>query len=113
MKILSPKGLNVITAIILTILTAGVICVCFIPSKVVLISGGKTYAPIYGGDRTKNNVAIMINVYENSEIVEKMLDVFQEKGAKATFFIGGCWADDNVDVLIKILEKEKAVLLQP
>ena len=72
---------------------------CFIPSKVVLISGGKTYAPIYGGDRTKNNVAIMINVYENSEIVEKMLDVFQEKGAKATFFIGGCWADDNQETL--------------
>ena len=77
MKILKGKGLNVITAIILTVLTAGVIGVCFIPNKVVLISGGKTYEPIYNGDRTKNNVAIMVNVYEGSEIVEEMLKIFK------------------------------------
>ncbi|MBE5742536.1 MAG: polysaccharide deacetylase [Clostridiales bacterium] len=104
MSKLKDKRLNVITAIILTILTVGVIGVCFIPNKVVVISGGKTYEPYYCGDRTKNNVAIMINVYEGSEIVEKMLGVLKEKGAKATFFIGGCWADDNQSTLIKILE---------
>ena len=46
----------------------------------------------------------MINVYEGSEVVEEMLSVLKEKGAKATFFVGGCWADDNGELLLKILE---------
>ena len=90
MKILEGKRLNFVTAIILTILTIGVISVCFIPNKVVVISGGKTYEPIYCGNRNSNNVAIMFNVYEGREVVEGILKVLKEKNAKATFFIGGC-----------------------
>lgn len=44
-------------------------------------------------------------MYEGTEIVEGILDVLDEKNAKATFFIGGCWADDNIDTVKKILEK--------
>lgn len=105
MKIIEGKKLNIITAIILTVLTIGVIGVCFLPSRVVVISGGKTYEPLYCGDRTKNNVALMFNVYEGGEIIEDILDILKNYDAKATFFIGGCWADDNEDLLIKILEQ--------
>lgn len=105
MNTLNDKKLNIITAVIIFILAVGVTCVCFLPNKVVLISGGKPYEPIYNGNRSQNNVAIMINVYENAEIVEGMLAVLKQKGGKATFFLGGCWADDNIPLVLKILEQ--------
>ena len=41
----------------------------------------------------------MFNVYMNTEAVYKILDILKEFESKATFFIGGCWADDNVECL--------------
>ncbi len=105
MKRLSKKKLNVITAIILTVITVGFATVCFIPDQTVMLTGGKAYSPIYNGNRQNNCVAIMINVYEGSDIVSDMLDVLKENGAKATFFIGGCWADDNEELVLKIAEE--------
>mgnify|MGYP004523205525 CR=1 FL=1 len=46
----------------------------------------------------------MFNVYENTEMVMKAIDILQKKGAKATFFVGGCWADDNEKALNRIKE---------
>ena len=39
----------------------------------------------------------MFNVYQNTSNVYKILDILDEYSAKATFFLGGSWADDNVD----------------
>lgn len=102
---LNDRKLSVITAIILVFIICGIVAVCSIPGETVVINGGKGYAPIYNGDRSKNGVALSFNVYEGTEIVEGILDVLDEKNAKATFFIGGCWADDNIDTVKKILEK--------
>ena len=44
-------------------------------------------------------VSLMFNVYWGTEEVYKILDVLSENQAQATFFIGGCWADDNVQCL--------------
>ena len=104
MKILSQRRLSVITAIILCILIIGVAIVCFLPSKVVYISGGKTYEPIYSGSREQNGVALTFNVYEGASVVEGILDELNKRGAKATFFIGGGWADDNLDLVKKIID---------
>ena len=94
-KILS----NVIIFIVITI-----ICIVgFLPAKSIAISSSDSYNAIYNGSRDNNSVAIMINVYENTEVVEKMLDLFDEKGVKATFFVGGCWADDNQKTLKRII----------
>ena len=103
MKILSEKKLNIITAIILCVLAIGVAIVCFAPSKVVYISGGKAYEPIYYGDRSRETVSLAFNVYEGGEIVEGILNELNKRGAKATFFIGGCWADENIDLIKKII----------
>ena len=105
MKILSEKKLNAITAIILCVLLIGVSIVCFAPSNVVYISGGKTYEPIYVGDRNQDKVAICFNVYEGSDVVEGILEELNSRGAKATFFIGGCWADDNLNLVKKIISE--------
>lgn len=104
MKKLTEKKLNVITAIILTAIVSGVIAVCFIPDDVVVISGGESYSAIYNGNRSGNVVALTINVYEGADIVESIIDVLKENDAKATFFVGGCWADDNIETVREIIE---------
>ena len=103
MKKLSNKWINAITATILLTLAIGTAAICFIPSDAKMISGGKSYAPIYNGDRNSKNVALTFNVYEGTEIVDGILKVLKEKNAKATFFVGGCWAEKNEDALKKII----------
>ena len=58
---------------------------------------------IYGGDTTSNNVSLMINVYWGTEYVETILDIFKKYNVKTTFFIGGSWAKENVELLKRIV----------
>lgn len=73
------------------------------PSTGLVMTAGKTYEPYYNGNRESKNVSLMFNVYQNTEIVEDILQVLDEHNAKATFFVGGCWADDNAACLEKIV----------
>lgn len=57
---------------------------------------------IYSGDRSKNNVCFMINVYQNEEYVKNILDILDIYNAKTTFFIGGSWAVKNIDLIKEI-----------
>lgn len=50
-------------------------------------------------------VSLMFNVYENTQNVLEILDILEDYGAKATFFVGGSWADDNVDCLREIASR--------
>lgn len=59
----------------------------------------------YGGDENGNCVSLTFNVYEGTEIVEQILDILDEYKAKATFFIGGSWADDNIDCVREIYNR--------
>lgn len=105
MRKISNGIINFITAIILTVLTVGIASVCFLFNDDALITGGESYEPIYHGNRNSSNVALMFNVYEGSDTVNGILDVLKQYDAKATFFVGGCWADDNAETLIRILEE--------
>lgn len=51
---------------------------------------------------SENGVSLMFNVYSDTKSVERILEILSAHNAKATFFIGGCWADDNTDCLKKI-----------
>lgn len=42
-------------------------------------------------------VSLMFNVYQNTDNVYAIMDLLDGAGAKATFFLGGSWADDNID----------------
>lgn len=57
---------------------------------------------IYAGDPDSKSVAIMINVYWGTEYLGAMLDILSENNAKATFFVGKVWAEQNPDMLRKI-----------
>ena len=69
----------------------------------IAIYGEKTISAIYSGNKSKNNVSLMFNVYENTEVVQGILKVLEEKNVSATFFVGGCWADDNKKTLNDIV----------
>lgn len=56
----------------------------------------------YRAEKSPCGVSLMFNVYQNTDNVYEILDILDASGAKATFFLGGCWADDNVDCVREI-----------
>lgn len=66
------------------------------------INGDKA---IYQGNEEKNNVSLMFNVYWGTEYIDGILDVLDKYEVKATFFIGGSWAEKNADMLKKISDR--------
>jgi peptidoglycan/xylan/chitin deacetylase (PgdA/CDA1 family) len=58
----------------------------------------------YRGNFGKPYVSLMINVYTGGEYIEPMMTVLEEYGVKATFFIGGSFAQRNEDLVKKIHE---------
>lgn len=102
---ITVKGMRLLSTCIIVVLVSVVAVFAFVPERSVLISGKESYQPYYNGSRDRKEVSLMFNVYEGSDIVRGILDVLDEYGAKSTFFVGGCWADDNGDVLEEILTR--------
>lgn len=88
--------------LLLIVLCVGV--VSFFPSAIVPIYGGEKLGAIYRGNVNLKNVSLMFNVYENTDTVSKIVDILDKNNVKATFFVGGCWADDNQVMLEKIVK---------
>lgn len=68
-----------------------------IPSSSVVAGDG----PIRKGSST-DSISLMINVYWGTEHIRPMLNILNDKNVKATFFIGGSWAEDNEELLKEI-----------
>lgn len=102
MKTLNKK-ITITTNIILVLVFSVVFAVSFFPENSLPIYGGQELNAIYNGNRENRKVSLMFNVYENTEVVNSIIDTLNNFGAKATFFVGGCWADDNTKTLIRIL----------
>ncbi|MBO5412522.1 MAG: polysaccharide deacetylase family protein [Clostridia bacterium] len=97
--------INVVTNLILGTLLVSVGALCFAPigeSITAETAGAEIYR--YANTDT-GSVSVMFNVYMGTEETYKILDVLEKYDAKATFFIGGCWADDNVECLRAIHSK--------
>ena len=101
---ITHSGARMIACAALSAVLAAVAAVSFINVQPVSLLSGESYEPYYHGDRSAARVSIMINVYENADIVEKMIDLLKDNGAKSTFFVGGCWADDNTETVRKIVD---------
>ena len=95
----SSRTLAAITNCILVLIIAVVGTVCFLP-KAESVAGVED--EVYYKGYSEDGVSLMFNVYWGTKEVGAILDVLDEYGAKATFFIGGSWADDNVDCLREI-----------
>ncbi|MBQ3046992.1 MAG: polysaccharide deacetylase family protein [Clostridia bacterium] len=96
------RRITILTNVALLVIFTAVFAVSFLPQTIVPIYGGDQVSAIYNGNREKPNVSLMFNVYENTEIVNAIVDTLDEYNVKATFFVGGCWADDNEQTLLKI-----------
>lgn len=103
MKNRSERKLSIITNAVIGVVLTAVFVLGFSYDKSTPIYGGETIGAIYRGNAEKNTVSLMFNVYENTEVVNNILETLKEKGVKATFFVGGCWADDNAPTLQKII----------
>ena len=104
MKKLSAKSLTLITNFILVAVLISVYAVTSLPTQIVPIYSQAKISAIYNGNQGSNKVSLMFNVYENTKVVNEIMAVLDEHQVKATFFIGGCWADDNGETLLKIAE---------
>ncbi len=96
--------LTIITNLVLAFVLVCVAVVSFLPQAVAPVNSDHTVKPIYNGNRAFKRVSLMFNVYENSKIVEGIVEELNSRNLKATFFVGGCWADDNGDLLTKMVE---------
>ncbi len=98
MKKLSSRAVAVFTNCFLSLVLIVVAAVCFFPSADPAVGlEDKVYRKGHA-----EGVSLMFNVYWGTDIVYELLDILEEHGAVATFFLGGCWADDNVDCVKKI-----------
>lgn len=92
-----------------TLITNVILCISICAVTLVAFGGGTVAAVTsdnsnlyYRSENSDGGVSLMFNVYEHTENVEKILDILDEYNAKATFFLGGSWADDNIDCVRKI-----------
>lgn len=90
---------NVILGIL--ILLVGTVCLYPVDESAVEVS---LQQPYRSGNST-DGVSLTFNVYEGRETVYQILDVLDNFQAKATFYIGGCWADDNADCVKEIFKR--------
>lgn len=97
------RRITLITNGVLFIALSVVFALSFASFSAVPIYGGEEIRAIYGGKST-DGVSITFNVYENTDAVCKIVDILDGYNAKATFFVGGCWADDNSETLEKIIK---------
>ena len=102
MKKLSSRAAAILTNCILILIVISIGVVCFLPSASV---ASEVDERVYYHGNASDGVSVMINVYWGGELLDGFLDVLDEYGAKATFFLGGSWADDNVPLVKKIAEK--------
>lgn len=72
--------------------------------NIMLASNSEYNGTIYGGDKNSKKLSLMINVYWGNEYVEEFLKIFKKYGIKTTFFIGGSWANQNIELLKKIYD---------
>ena len=91
-----PGRIAVFTNAILLLLVIIVGAVCFFPLGIT--TAGKVSDRVYySGSKESGRVSLMFNVYGGADYIPSILDALDAFGVKATFFIGGCWADDHTE----------------
>ena len=97
------KIISVIVNIALCAIIASISIVGFVGGAAAEVtSDGEN---LYYKSEAGKGVSLMFNVYQNTRNVEAIMDILDEYSAKATFFLGGCWADDNIDCVRQIAER--------
>ncbi|MBM7581433.1 putative sporulation protein (polysaccharide deacetylase family) [Caldicoprobacter guelmensis] len=61
--------------------------------------------PIYKGDDSQPRIAFECNVVWGTEYIPAMLDILKQHNVKITFFIGGQWAEQNPELLKRMVQE--------
>ena len=96
---------KLISDFIIVVVLALVIIASNFPNGYVTIFASSNNSVYYKGSSSCGGVALTFNVYENTEVVNDIIALLKERGETATFYVGGCWADDNPDTVKKIVEE--------
>ena len=91
------KGAIVNAVLVFLVACIGILCLA--PQNSIVDVDSENAALYRSGNPKSGGVSLLINVYWGNNEVLDMLEILDRHQAKATFFIGGCWADDNVDCL--------------
>lgn len=94
--------INIISNLALALLLFSISAIALLAPKEVSKTNADTAEVYRCGNEESGGVSLMFNVYWGREEVYQILDILSKHNAKATFFIGGSWADDNVDCLQSI-----------
>ena len=101
---MKKRTVAVLTNVCLAAVLLAVGAVCFFPFGV-STAGRLSDRVYYGGDKDGRYISVMFNVYWGTEYLPSILDTLDEYGVKATFFIGGSWADGNTEMLREIASR--------
>lgn len=93
------RKINAISNLVLGMLVLSIGALCLAPTDNAITTESDNAELYRSAGSNSHGVSLMFNVYWGTEEVYQILDTLKTHGAKATFFIGGCWADDNVDCL--------------
>lgn len=96
---------NIATNLVLGTLILSVGALCLAPIDDTALTSGAEAEIYRSAVNEPSGVSLMFNVYWGTEEVYRILDILQTYKAKCTFFIGGCWADDNVECLREIFAR--------
>ena len=94
-------SLKIASNIVLGVLVVSVTSLCLAPFSDVNTDSQQTSIYRSAGENAVG-VSLMFNVYWGTNEVYQILEILDKYDAKASFFIGGCWADDNVECLKEI-----------
>ena len=95
-------AVTALTNVVLALIVVALGAVCFLPA----VSPASEIDPrVHYRGTSEDGVSLMFNVYQDTEEVYAILDALDGAEAKATFFLGGCWADDNVACVKEIARR--------
>lgn len=100
---MKSKLITVVTNLLLVAVVTAVSFIGFLGGTVASVS--KDSSNLFYSAKEGSGVSLMFNVYEHTDNVFKILDILDEYEVKCTFFIGGSWADDNVDCVREIYKR--------
>ncbi len=95
-----------LTNVFLALIVIAVGAVCFLPA---VSPASEVDERVHYRGTSEDGISLMFNVYWGTEQVYEILDILDEYGAKATFFLGGSWADDNVACVREIAARGQEI----
>ena len=96
---------KVVSNVCIVVVLVVVAFVAFNTQVVAAFTSSEKLKAYYSGDTTKPNISLMINVYWGTEYLPAMLDILRDKQVCATFFVGGIWAEDNAELVCRIVNE--------